>query len=129
MLYLREGSNFATTSAGDPASEAASFFIRFHQDEHNDFCPIDFWGTGGPYVDFLGYSMPQGYVDLLAIFKEHGDFTQGVLLGRSAREHFLKLPNCVLNDIQHNFLDTISIERILQWRATIQDLIKIGFAV
>ena len=80
-------------------------------------------------MDFLGYSMPQDYVDLLAVFKEHGDFTQGVLLGHSAGEHFLKPPGYVLNNIQHNFVDTVSVERILQWRAAIQDLIKIGFAM
>ena len=34
-----------------------------------------------------------------------------------------------MNDIEHNFVDTISTERILQWRATIQELISVGFAV
>ena len=36
---------------------------------------------------------------------------------------------CVLNDIDHNFIDSISIGRILQWRAVIQELISVGFAV
>ena len=35
----------------------------------------------------------------------------------------------VMNDIEHNFVDTVSTERILQWRATIQELISVGFAV
>ena len=34
-----------------------------------------------------------------------------------------------MNDIEHNFVDTISTERILQWRAVIQGLISVGFAV
>ena len=38
---------------------------------------------------------------------------QGFCLGRSAREHFLKLLGSVMNDIEHNFVDTISSERIL----------------
>ena len=54
---------------------------------------------------------------------------QGFCLGRSAREHFLKLLGSVMNDIEHNFVDIVSFERILQWRATIQELISKGFAV
>ena len=34
-----------------------------------------------------------------------------------------------MNDIEHNFVDTVSTKRILQWRATIQELISVGFAV
>ena len=36
---------------------------------------------------------------------------------------------CVLNDLEHNFIDTVSAERILQWRAAVQELISVGFAV
>lgn len=45
------------------------------------------------------------------------------------REHFLKLLGCMMNDIKHNFIDTISAERILQWRVTVQELILVEFAV
>ena len=34
-----------------------------------------------------------------------------------------------MNDIEHNFVDTVSTERILQWRAAIHELISMGFAV
>ena len=34
-----------------------------------------------------------------------------------------------MNDIEHNFVDTVSTERILQWRVAIQELISVGFAV
>ena len=34
-----------------------------------------------------------------------------------------------MNDIEHNFVDTVSSERILQWRAAVQELISVGFAV
>ena len=50
-------------------------------------------------------------------------------LGHSVREHFLKMLGCVLNDIEHNFIDSVSAERILQWRAVIQELISVGFAM
>ena len=39
------------------------------------------------------------------------------------------LMGCVMNDIEHNFVDTMSAERILQWRATVQVLIRRSFAV
>ena len=35
----------------------------------------------------------------------------------------------MMNDIEHNFIDTVSTERILQWKAAIQELIKVGFAM
>ena len=54
---------------------------------------------------------------------------QELHLGRSTREHFLKMLGYVLNDIEHNFIDSISTERILQWRAVIQELISVDFAV
>ena len=50
-------------------------------------------------------------------------------LGRSTREHFLKMLECVLNDVEHNFIDSVSAKRILQWNAVIQELISVGFAV
>ena len=54
---------------------------------------------------------------------------QDFCLSRSAREHFLKILGYVLNDIEHNFIDTVSAKRILQWRAAVQELISVGFAV
>ena len=36
---------------------------------------------------------------------------------------------CVLTDIEHNFIDSVSAGRILQWRVVIQELISVGFAV
>ena len=34
-----------------------------------------------------------------------------------------------MNDIEHNFVDTVSAERILQWRAAVQELIRVSFTV
>ena len=54
---------------------------------------------------------------------------QGFLFGRSVREYFHKLLGSVMNDIEHNFIDTLSAKRILQWRATVQEFIEVGFAM
>ena len=81
-------------------------------------------------MDFYGFRVPEDCVShLVMIYSSHGNFMQDFRLGRSAMEHFLKMLRCVLNDIKHNFIDTVSAERILQWRAAVQELISVGFAV
>ena len=110
--------------------DAATFFARFDQPEVNDLGSADFWASGPPYVDFYDFRVPKDCVShLVMIYSSRGDFMQAFRLGRSAREHFLKMLGCVLNDIEHNFIDSVSTERILQWRAVIQELISVGFAV
>ena len=98
--------------------------------EVNDLDPVDLWGAGSPYVDFHGlWVSKECFSHLEAIYSSCGNFMQGFLLSHSVREHFLKLMGCVMNDIEHNFVDTMSAERILQWRATVQVLIRRSFAV
>ena len=63
------------------------------------------------------------------LYSRHGNFMWEFCLGRSSREHFLRMLGCVLNDIEHNFIDSVSAGKILQWRATVQELISVGFAV
>ena len=98
----------------DPANEAAAFFTYFDQPEVNDLGPADFWGSGPPYADFHGFRVPKDCVShLVMIHSNRGDFMQGFRLGCSAREHFLRMLGSVMNDIEHNFVDTVSTERIL----------------
>ncbi|XP_065628427.1 uncharacterized protein LOC111985721 isoform X2 [Quercus suber] len=122
------GSSSATVP--DPAREAAAFFTRFDQPEVNNLDPANFWGARSPYVDFHGFRVPgECAPHLEAVYRSHGDFMRGFFLGRSTREHYLKLLGSVMNDIEHNSIDTISAERILQWKAAVQELIRVGFAV
>ena len=94
--------------------DAASFFVRFDQSEVNDLGPAEFWASGPPYVDFYVFRVPEDCVShLMMIYSSHGNFMQGFRLGRSTREHFLKMLRCMLNDIEHNFIDIVSAERIL----------------
>ena len=66
---------------------------------------------------------------LEAVYSNRGDFMQGFRLGRSVRKHFLKLLESVMNDIEHNFVDTIFAKRVLQWRAIVQELVSVAFVV
>ena len=114
----------------DPVSEATAFFTRFDQSEVNDLGPVEFWGSRPPYVDFHGLQVPKDCAShLVIIYRNRGDFMQGFRLGRSAREYFLRMMRSMMNDIEHNFVDTVSTERILQWRVVIQELISVGFAM
>ena len=116
------GSSSATVP--DPVREAAAIFTRFDQLEVNDLNPMNFWGSGPPYVDFHGFRVPEDCASHLeAVYSSRGDFMQGFRLGHSAREHFLKLLGSLMNDIEHNFIDTVSTKRILQWRAAVQQLL------
>ena len=122
------GSSSATIP--DPANEAAAFFTHFDQPEVNDLGPANFWGSRPLYVDFHGFRVPENYVShLVMIYSSRGDFMEGFRLGCSARKHFLKMLGSVLNNIEHNIVDTVSTKRILQWRAAIQELVSVGFAV
>ena len=106
------GSSSATIL--DPVSEAIAFFTRFDQPEVNDLGPTEFWGSGPPYVDFHGYQVLEDCVShLVTIYSNRGDFMQGFCLGHSARDHFLRMLGSMMNNIEHNFVDTVSTERIL----------------
>ena len=116
--WFEIGSNSATVP--DPVSEAAAFFTCFDQAETNDLDPLDFWGARSPYVDFHGFQVPEECVTHLeVVYSSCRDFMQGFPFGRSMREHLLKLLRSVMNDIEHNLIDTVSVERILQWRVAI----------
>ena len=104
----------------DPVSEAATFFTRFDYPEVNDLGLAEFWGSGPPFVDFYGFRVLEDCVSHLAmIYSSCSDFMQGFRLDRFARDHFLRMLGSVMNDIKHNFVNTVSTERILQWRAAI----------
>ena len=104
----------SSTTIPNLVSEAAVFFTRFDHAETNDLDLSDLWGAGSLYVDFHGFRVPEECITYLEmVYSSCGDFMQGFLLGRSAREHFLKLLGSVVNNMEHNFIDTVSAERIL----------------
>ena len=110
--YFEMGSSSANIS--DLMSEATAFLVCFDQPEVNELDLAKFWGSGPPYVDFHGFRIPEDCVShLMMVYSSRGDFMQGFRLDCFAREHFLKMLGGVMNDIEHNFVDTVSTERIL----------------
>lgn len=84
--------------------------------ERNDLDLVDFWGTGPPYMNFHGYWYPRIVRALGGNYHSYGDFMQRFPLNRFAREHFLKLLGCVMNNNEHNFVDTISKNSTMEGR-------------
>ena len=83
--------------------DAITFFAYFNRLEVNNLGLADFWPSGPPYVDFYGFRVPEDCVShLVMIYSSRGNFMQEFRLGRSAREHFLKMLGYVLNDIEHS---------------------------
>ncbi|XP_075669704.1 uncharacterized protein LOC142639400 [Castanea sativa] len=120
----------AAMESYDPVSEAAAFFTHFDQHEVNDLDPADFWGFGPLYINFHSFSVPEDCASHLeAVYSSRGEFMQGFHLDRFAKEHFLKLLGSVMNDIEHNFVNIVSTERILQWKAAIRELVSVGFVM
>ena len=98
-------------------SEIATFFACFDQPEVNKLDPADLWVSRPPYVNFHGFRVLEDCAShLVAVYNSRGDFMQGFRFGYSAKKHFLKMLGSVMNDIEHNFVDTVSTKRILQWR-------------
>ena len=58
-------------------------------------------------MDFYGFRVPEDCVSyLVMVYSSHDDFIRGFRLGRSIREHFLKMLGSVMNDIEHSFVNT-----------------------
>lgn len=106
------------SSATNPnhVSEAAAFFACFDQSEVNDLGPVDCWDSRPPYIDFhYCFRILEDYAShLVTVYSNRGDFMEGFQLGRSTKEHFLMMLGNALNDIEHNFINTVSTKRILQ---------------
>ena len=120
----------SSVTVPDPMSEVAAFFAHFDQIEVNDLDLADFGGSGPPYMDFHGFKVPQDRVSHLeAVDNSRGDFMLGFRFGRFSREHFLKLLWSIMNDIEHNFVDTVSSERILHGELRFKSWLVWGFAV
>ena len=114
----------SSATVPNPVSEAVAFVAHFDQPEVNDLDLVYFWGSGPLYVDFHGFRVPENCAShLVVVYSIRGNFVQGFHLGRFSREHFLKLLESVMNDIKHNFVDIVSTEKILQWRAAIRSLL------
>ena len=115
-------------TVSDPGSRLLAFVARFDLLEFNSLPASHFHYFGSSYSNFLSFSMPvEGLPLLEGLFEIHGDFTNrfrgGVFLGNILME----LLCAVLISLRDSFLDSLSEEKILEWRGVVQDLIKAKF--
>jgi len=112
----------------NPISGLPAFFSRFNSLEFSNLPTSHFYSFGPPFGNFLRFPVPvEGFPLLEGPFKTHGDFTsrfrEGVFLGNILME----LLCAVLISLRDSSLNTLSDERLLEWRGVVQDLIEAKF--
>ena len=112
----------------NPGSELPAFLSRFDSLEFNSLPVSYFHHFGPPFGNFLRFSvLVEGLPLLEGLFKTHGDFTSrfkgGVFLGNI----LMKLLCVVLISLRDSSHDSLSEEKLLEWRGVVQDLIEAKF--
>ena len=115
-------------AAPDLDSRLSSFLARFDLLEFNSLPASHFYSFGSSYGSFLHFSVPvEGLPLLESLLKSHGDFTSGfrgaVFLGNILME----LLCTVLVSLRNSSVDSLSEERLLEWRGVVQDLLEAKF--
>ena len=105
-----------------------AFLARFDYLEFNNLPVSHFHRFGPPFGNFLRFFVPvEGLPLLEGLFKVNGDFTSrfrgGVFLGNILME----LLCIVLISLRDSSLDSLSKERLLEWREMVQDLVEAKF--
>ena len=112
----------------DPSLGFPTFLARFNSLEFNNLPMSHFHCFEPPFGSFLRFSvLAEGLPLLEGLFKAHGDFTsefrKGVFLGNI----LIELLCAVLISLRDSSLDSLSEERLLEWRGVVQDLIEAKF--
>ena len=112
----------------NPGSRLVAFLARFDSLEFNSLPASHFYRLGPPFGNFLRFSVPiKGLPLLEGLFKSHGDFTSGFRGGIFLGNILIKLLCVLLISLRDSSLDSLSEERLLEWRGVVQDLVKAKF--
>lgn len=112
----------------DPASRLPTFLARFDLLEFNSLPASHFCHFGPSYGSFLRFSVPvEGLPLLEGLFKSHGDFTLGFRGGVFLGNILMELLCAVLISLRDSSLDSLSEEKLLEWRGVVQDLLEAKF--
>ena len=114
----------------DFGSGLPAFLAHFNLLEFNNLLASHFHRFGPPFGNFLHFFMPvEGLPLLEELFKVHKDFTNGfwgdVFLGNILME----LLCAVLISLTDSSPDSLSEERLLEWRGVVQDLVEAKFSL
>ena len=112
----------------DPTSGLPTFLARFDLLEFNSLPANHFHHFGPSYGSFLYFSVPVEGLPLLdGLFKRHGDFTSGFRGGVFLGNIVMELLCAVLISLKDSLLDSLSKEKLLEWRGVVQDLLEAKF--
>ena len=112
----------------NPDSWLPAFLARFDLLESNSLPASHFYHFGPPYGNFLCFFVPvEGLPLLEGLFKVHGDFTSGFKGGVFLGKILMEVLCAVLISLRKSSLDSLSEEKLLEWRGVVQDLIEVKF--
>ena len=115
-------------AASDPDSRLSIFLVRFDLLEFNSLPTNHFHSIGSSYGSFLRLSMPvEGLPLLEGLLKSHGDFTSGFRGGVFLGSILMELLCAVLISLRDSSIDSLSEEKLLEWRGVVQDLLEAKF--
>ena len=115
-------------AAPDLDSRLSSFLARFDLLEFNSLPANHFYSFGSSYGSFLRFSvLVEGLPLLESLLKSHGDFTSGFRGGVFLGNILIELLCAVLVSLRNSSVDSLSEERLLEWRGVIQDLLEAKF--
>ena len=106
------------------------FLERFAEDEENEKVATDFHPLSSHTVIFQRSEiLVEGQPLLAAIMRKHPHFITGCKLDASLRKSGLELLVAVLLDMQRMKLDSSNLQRILEWKNALKDLLFMKFGI
>ena len=115
-------------AALDLDSRLSSFLARFDLLEFNSLPTSHFYSFGSSYGSFLRFSVPVESLPLLeSLLKSHGEFTSGFKGGVFLGNILMELLCAMLISLRNSSVDSLSEERLLEWRGVVQDLLEAKF--
>nr|POF24113.1 hypothetical protein CFP56_58964 [Quercus suber] len=130
--HSRETLESRAESSGGAAKGMSleEFLERFTEDEENEKVATDFHPLSSNTVMFQQSKIPTERQPLLAaIIRKHLHFLAGCKLGVSLRKSGLQLLVAVLLDMQRTKLDSSNLQRVLEWKNALKDLLFMKFGV
>ena len=115
-------------AALDVDSRLSTFLACFDLMEFNSLPTSHFYSFGSSYDSFLHFSVPvEGLPLLESLLKSHGDFTSGFRGGVFLGNILMELLYAVLVSLRDSSVDSLSEEKLLEWRGVVQDLLEAKF--
>ena len=106
------------------------FLKKFSEDEENKKVATDFHPSLSNTIMFQRSKIPaEGQLLLAAIIRKHPHFMAGSKLGVLLRKSRLQMLIVVLLDVQRTKLESSNLQKVLEWKNALKDLLFMKFGV